>query len=232
MSKFLLNLPLQISKALVNSKIQFLIQKSFFLPFGPANLAARSASGPASPPAAPSPAGRNHPGWPIQPARRSRLRRKYVFLFGSRLPEPTASPSSLYQPGPICQMYLPHCAGRPRLLSSVPYGHPAPPDLVMPGKTITLRLDSPPESHFITSHQAGPSSMALNPLTPVLTATATPNRRSPDPYKRRATSPSFTAPLPAPISLSPRLSSPLTERHHLPVLHRHRQASSAPPELW
>jgi hypothetical protein len=55
MSKFLLNHLLQISKALVNSKIQFLIQKSFFLAFGPANLAARSASGPASPPAAPSP---------------------------------------------------------------------------------------------------------------------------------------------------------------------------------
>jgi hypothetical protein len=48
MSKFLLNL-LQISKALVNSKIQFLIQKFFFLTFGPANLAAHSAFGPAGP---------------------------------------------------------------------------------------------------------------------------------------------------------------------------------------
>jgi hypothetical protein len=33
MSKFLLNLLLQISKALINSKTQFLIQKSFFLRF-------------------------------------------------------------------------------------------------------------------------------------------------------------------------------------------------------
>jgi hypothetical protein len=49
MSKFLLNLLVQISKALVNSKIQFLIQKFFFLTFGPADLAARSAFGPASP---------------------------------------------------------------------------------------------------------------------------------------------------------------------------------------
>jgi hypothetical protein len=129
MSKFLLNLPLQIYKALVNSKIQFLIQKSFFLAFSPANLAARSASGPASPPATPSPADRDHPGRPIQPARRLRLRGKYVFLFGSRLPEPAASPLSLCQPGPICQMCLPHRAGRPRSLSSVPSGHPAPPDL-------------------------------------------------------------------------------------------------------
>jgi hypothetical protein len=54
MPRFLLNLLLQISKALVNSKIQFLIQKSFFLAFGMDNTA-RSASGPASPPAAPSP---------------------------------------------------------------------------------------------------------------------------------------------------------------------------------
>jgi hypothetical protein len=49
MSKFLRNLLLQISKALVNSKIQFLIQKLFFLAFGLVNLAARSASGPSSP---------------------------------------------------------------------------------------------------------------------------------------------------------------------------------------
>jgi hypothetical protein len=47
MSKFLLNLLLQISKALVNSKIQFLIQKFFFLAFGPVDLAAHSAFGPA-----------------------------------------------------------------------------------------------------------------------------------------------------------------------------------------
>jgi hypothetical protein len=67
MSKFLLNLLLQISKALVNSKIQFLIQKSFFLAFGPSNLAARSASGPASPPAAPSPQAEIIPAGPSSP---------------------------------------------------------------------------------------------------------------------------------------------------------------------
>jgi hypothetical protein len=41
MSKFLLNLLLQISKALVNSKIQFLFKKNFSLEF--------SQPGPASP---------------------------------------------------------------------------------------------------------------------------------------------------------------------------------------
>jgi hypothetical protein len=49
MSKFLLNLLVQIFKALVNSKIQFLIQNFFFFAFGPADLAAHSASGPADP---------------------------------------------------------------------------------------------------------------------------------------------------------------------------------------
>jgi hypothetical protein len=48
-SKFLLNLLLQIYKVLLNSKIQFLIQKFIFLIFGPADLAAHSAIGPASP---------------------------------------------------------------------------------------------------------------------------------------------------------------------------------------
>jgi hypothetical protein len=66
MSKFLLNL-LQIFKALVNSKIQFLIQKSFFLAFGLANLAACSASGPASPPAKPFPQAKTVPADPSSP---------------------------------------------------------------------------------------------------------------------------------------------------------------------
>jgi hypothetical protein len=85
-----------------------------FLAFGPANLAARSASGPASPLTAPFPASRNRPDRPIQPARRSRLHGKYVFLFRSRLPEPAASPSSLYQSGRTCQNHPLPRAGRPR----------------------------------------------------------------------------------------------------------------------
>jgi hypothetical protein len=47
MSKFLLNLLAQISKALVNSKIQFLIQKFFFLTFGPALRPTRPLAQPA-----------------------------------------------------------------------------------------------------------------------------------------------------------------------------------------
>jgi hypothetical protein len=54
MPKFLLNLFLQISKALVNSKIQFLFGKEFFLRFRPnrpSGQPARLVSQPSQPPA-------------------------------------------------------------------------------------------------------------------------------------------------------------------------------------
>jgi hypothetical protein len=56
-----------------------------FLDFGPADLVAHPASQPSQPTGRAAPAGRNRPGRPIQPARRLRLRGKYVFPFGSRL---------------------------------------------------------------------------------------------------------------------------------------------------
>jgi hypothetical protein len=56
-----------------------------FLDFGPADLAAYLASQPSQPTGRAAPAGRNRPGRPIQPARRLRLRGKYIFPFGSRL---------------------------------------------------------------------------------------------------------------------------------------------------
>jgi hypothetical protein len=52
MSKFLLIFLVQISKALVNSKIQFLIQKSFFFTFGPATLTGPLSLWPSWPPLA------------------------------------------------------------------------------------------------------------------------------------------------------------------------------------
>jgi hypothetical protein len=57
-----------------------------FLDFGPADLAAHPASQPSQPTGRAAPVGRNRPGRPILPARRSRVRGKYVFPFGSRLP--------------------------------------------------------------------------------------------------------------------------------------------------
>jgi hypothetical protein len=85
MSKFLLNLLLQISKALVNLKNPIFNSEIHFLDFGPADLTAHLASQPSQPTGRAAPAGRNRPGRPIQPARRSRLHEKYVFPFGSCL---------------------------------------------------------------------------------------------------------------------------------------------------
>jgi hypothetical protein len=101
----------QISKALVNSKIQFLIQKFFFLTFGPADLAAHSAFGPASPLASLPPQAETAPAG--QPS----LRVGRVFT-GIRLSfwfvpsELAASPSSLYQAGLGCQLHPPPLAAR------------------------------------------------------------------------------------------------------------------------
>jgi hypothetical protein len=146
MSKFLLNLPLQISKALVNSKIQFLIQKSFFHAFGPANLAARSASGLASPSAAPSPQAEIAPTGPSSPrvghVFRGNTFSFSVHAFSSRPPLPHLSinraPSvrcvfATVPVDPGC--FLPSPPATPRRPTS---------DLVKPGQTITPRLDSPP----------------------------------------------------------------------------------------
>jgi hypothetical protein len=65
--KIPLNLLLQISKALVNSKIQFLIQKFFFLISAWPTLRTTRPLGPAIPLAAPSPAGRKRPAGPSSP---------------------------------------------------------------------------------------------------------------------------------------------------------------------
>jgi hypothetical protein len=112
-------------------------------------------------------------------------------------------------------------------------GHRAPPSSVprVPSSRYHLAFISPPLFSLLNLSSSRPSSMALKPLTPALTAPATPPRRSPNPYKRRASPPELTAPLLASLCFSPHSSLPLTERRHLPHPHRHRPASSAPPEL-
>jgi hypothetical protein len=97
-SKFLLNLLVQISKALVNSKIQFLIRKSFFLftshfqpswPYRP--------TWPSAQPAPPASLPRRLK--PYSPAHLAHVSmaspQKYIFLFGSCLPSWSCSLSSL-----------------------------------------------------------------------------------------------------------------------------------------
>jgi hypothetical protein len=86
------------------------------------------------------PASQNSPGRPIQPARRSCLHGKYVFPFGSRLPEPAASPSSLCQLGPTCQIHPLPRVGRPR--SEIPSA--AAPHHRCPRAFTALPYHSPP----------------------------------------------------------------------------------------
>jgi hypothetical protein len=128
MSKFLLNLLVQISKALVNSEIKFLIQKFFFLAFGPADLVAHSAIGPAGPAGLSPLAGRIQPCRPSQPACRWRICGSTFSLLlrafrAGRLP--LVSLSS----GPGLSDSSSSPAGRPLPLPHVASGHPALPDL-------------------------------------------------------------------------------------------------------
>jgi hypothetical protein len=214
MSKFLLNLLLQISKALVNSKIQFLIRKFFFL------ISARPTLRPTRPLAQPA-------HWPRHP------RRLKPSLAGPTSPCVghvfARNTSSLliraFRAGRLSlvslttgpQLSAPSStSNRPSSPAPPPLpGHRAPPSSTprVPPDRYHLAFISPCLNPLLNPP---PSSMALKPLTPALNSPATLPGAPPAPYKRRAPPPSFTAPLPAPFPLSPRLSSPLTE-------HRRRQ---------
>jgi hypothetical protein len=136
MSKFLLNL-LQISKALVNSKIQFLIRKFIFPNFRPSRPCGPLGIWPSPPTSHTAPRRRKAPGRPVQPARRSRLHGKYVFLFRSRLPGGYASSLCHRHAGPACRLHHLHRAGQPRSGFS-PCRCPAP--------QMPLSVYSPPSS--------------------------------------------------------------------------------------
>jgi hypothetical protein len=126
MSKFPLNLLLQISKALVNSKIQFLIQKFIFPNFRPGRPRGPLGLWPSPPTGRTASRRLKAPGRPVQPMRRSRLHGKYVFLFRSRLPEPAASSLCHRHVGPTCRLHRLHLAGRPRSGFSSRRGSPVP----------------------------------------------------------------------------------------------------------
>jgi hypothetical protein len=199
MSKFLLNLLVEISKALVNSKIQFLIQNFLFFAFGPADLAAHSAFGPAGSrwtrcPRRPKPPSSAHP------ARASVASlREYVFLFGSRLPSWSLLSRLSVKRAPA--------------VSSIP--HLRPPELgraataSRPPRAAQLRASGAVEPLPPRHHPPPPSSMALKPLTPALTP-ATPPRRSPSPIKNHPDDPRSTSHLTEPFS------SPLPRRNPSP----------------
>jgi hypothetical protein len=204
MSKFLLNLLLQISKALVNSKIQFLIQKFFFLISAWPTMRTTRPLSPASPLAAPPPQAETVQAGPSSPRvgrvfagntsslldRAFRAGRLSLISLttGPRLsaPSPTSSRPSSPAPPPIL-------------------GHRAPPSSAprVPPSCYHLAFISPPLISLLNLSSSRPSSMALKPLTLALTTPAAPPRRSPGPYKRRA-----------PPQSSPHLFQPLFASLH------------------
>jgi hypothetical protein len=119
MSKFLLNLLVQISKALVYSKIQFLFEKEFSSDFGP--------SGPAQPGLA-----RYAPqaaGSPLGPSRIGVFAERHIPFDFTHSDRDAFSLSRRCHVGPACQLHpLPH-AGQLLPLLLVTSGHPTPPAL-------------------------------------------------------------------------------------------------------
>jgi hypothetical protein len=76
----------------------------------------------------------------------------------------------------------------------------------------------PPRLHFPSLNSPLKPSPVFNGVKAInagVNPPATPPRRSPDPYKRRAPPPEFTAPLPASLRFSPRSSLPLTKHRRL-----------------
>jgi hypothetical protein len=137
---------------------------------------------PASPLAAPSPTGRKHPASPSSP-RVSRVFARNTFSFSVNafragrlshvslstgpqmsVSSPTSSRPSLPVPPPI--------PGHRASLSSAPR---------VPSSRYHLAFISSPLISLLNLSSSQPSSMALKPLTPALTALATPPRRSPRP---------------------------------------------------
>jgi hypothetical protein len=153
MSKFLLNFLLQISKALLYSKIKFLFRKEFSFTFGPIGPAASrpSRDPPVFQPAAPPlPTGHKPLGRPSSPSRPSRPRvggalpdchlpfQESVFL-ENRLPftnaysaenlPPPLGPYQLARPQPLpppTGLGLPASPNRPAHFSSEPLGPRVP----------------------------------------------------------------------------------------------------------
>jgi hypothetical protein len=132
MSKFLLNL-LQISKALVNSEIQFLFEKNFsseFSPLGPAGLPTPSALACRPAQAVQPLPGPNCPAHLASQPLGPRVPLVYftedVFLLGSRLPEPASFSLCNRHTGPAYQFHCLPRADRPRSEFSLCRRSPAP----------------------------------------------------------------------------------------------------------
>jgi hypothetical protein len=145
MSKFLLNLLLQIFKALINSKIQFLVGKEFFLRFRPnrpSGQPARPASQPSQPPALPlfSHRPRAH-ARPIPACAAVAYWPKYVSFSRLRSPATTPSPSVTAKWAPPVSS-ISHLRPADPGHAAASLGHPAPPRLCL--EMLSQGVNSPP----------------------------------------------------------------------------------------
>jgi hypothetical protein len=223
MSKFLLNLLLKISKAMVNSKIQFLIQKFFFRPTRP---------WPSWPPLASllPQAEAHRPTRSLSPRIDSVFAEvRFPFWFAPSVL--AASSSSLCQAGPGYQLHPSSPAAHAR-----PCHHRSPATPRRPAPCLGAAEPLPPRLHF------PPLIPLLNPQVfngvKAINAGIKPRPPLPDapptPIKGRAPPPDFTAPLPSSICFSPRSSLACTERRRLWFCsavarppHRHLSSSEA-----
>jgi hypothetical protein len=95
-------------------KNPILIRKFIFSDFWPGRPRGPLGLWPSPPTGRAAPRRPKAPDRPVQPARRSRLRGKYVFLIRSRLPEPVASSLCHRHAGPAYRLHRLHRAGRPQ----------------------------------------------------------------------------------------------------------------------
>jgi hypothetical protein len=228
MSKFLLNLLVQISKALVYSKIQFLFEKEFFLRFRPIRPSPARA-GPLHP------TGRWIPTQPTRPKPRWRicqkayslrlcaLRQRHLLSLtslpsGACLSAPSPSPRQPTIAASPHRLRPPHVAWPPTSRCQERSSLPA---LIPP-------LNSPP----LTPHQAAPSSMALSPLPPAVSPSLAPACPSLATIKGRGAHPGHHHTHPALICSLPSSQCP---PHRAPppsvVPHRCPAVSIPPPPL-
>jgi hypothetical protein len=113
MSKFLLNLLVQIFKALIYSKIQFLFEKEFSSDFGPASPTLASYALQAI-------------GSPLGPSRVGVFAERRILFDFTHSGRDAFSISRHCHVGPACHLHpVPH-AGRPLPLLLIASGHPAP----------------------------------------------------------------------------------------------------------
>jgi hypothetical protein len=230
MSKFLLNLLLQISKALVYSKIKFYSKRNFSVTFGPSSLSAQprptSIFFPQPTTFSPFPTGPRPLGRPVGPVGHAPVAPcPLVASLTGRLLQPrrlcpSPRPADWWAPPVIPHLRLCPSSAAPPTPPATPHTaqlhtsgcHPEP--LLAPP---SLPLDFP----LLTSP---PSSMALKPLTPPLPSPATPPWRSPVPYKRAMRPPALIATHPLSPELLRALLHPCDELKPPPFT-----ASGAPP---